>query len=237
MKTFIVAEIGLNHNGKMNTAKKLIRIAAEAGVDAVKFQTYWNIPEYRHLGFTKFQWPVIFYYCKLYDLKWFSTPFDLEAVSFLDSQGMDTWKLPSNAIVLNDPLMLNAIQNAKSRKQTIISTGISNNDKISDLISLFDDKLVTLLHCVSKYPTPIADLNLDRIKQLRERFKIPVGLSDHSLSVFTAPIRAIEYGATVIEKHITLDRNADGPDHRASLEPTELKTMVGCIRIYEELHT
>jgi N,N'-diacetyllegionaminate synthase len=234
MKTFIVAEIGLNANGNLDTARQLVDVAIDAGADAVKFQTYWSIPEFSHLGFSKCEWLRLFLYCELNKIKWFSTPFDIEAVKFLDYWGMDTWKLPSNPIVLDNRELLGAIKRATSRKQTIISTGSSNHLEIGELIELFSDHPVTILHCVSKYPTPIKDLNLDRIDQLQKLFNVPVGFSDHSLAVFAGPIGAVEKGATIIEKHITLDRNADGPDHKASIEPAELKNIIGYIRGYED---
>ena len=243
----IVAEIGLNANGDLDTARKLVDVAIDAGCDAVKFQTYWNIPEYRHLGFSKCEWKRLFLYCELNKIKWFSTPFDLQAVKFLDDLGMDTWKLPSNKIVLGDPYMLDAIQDAKSRKHTIISTGISKMWDIYELMLRFYDKqfindsTMTLLHCVSKYPTPIDEMNLFRIGTLQKRFEVPVGLSDHSTSIFAVPIGAVKLGAVMIEKHITLDRDAIGPDHLASLNPSQLKRMVRGIRNYEweinEKHT
>jgi len=233
MKTFIVAEIGLNHNGNLDTARKLVDVAVGAGVDAVKFQTYWNIPEYRHLGFSKCEWQRLFLYCELKKMKWFSTPFDVEAIRFLDGLGMDIWKLPSNKIVLHDGAMMEGIKKTKSCKQIILSTGISTFSEIEDYLFFFKGIPLTLLHCVSKYPTPIAELNLDRIEELQKRFNVPVGLSDHSSSVFAAPITAIEKGATIIEKHITLDNGAIGPDHAASLNPVALIEMVNRIHWYE----
>jgi N,N'-diacetyllegionaminate synthase len=233
-KVFIVAEVGLNHNGKLRTAKKLVDVAVDAGADAVKFQTYWSIKGFEHLNFTKPQWGKLFRYCESVEIKWFSTPFDLEAVEFLDSWGMDTWKIPSNNIVLNNKQLLGLIKQAKSREHTIISTGASNFIRIGELIEMFGDKKVSILHCVSKYPCPIKDLNLRRIARLKSGFNLPVGFSDHSLGVFAAPITAIEMGAEIIEKHITLSRKAKGPDHKASLEPHELKTMVQWIRGCED---
>jgi N,N'-diacetyllegionaminate synthase len=235
MKTFIVAEIGINHNGNLDTARKLVDVAIDAGADAVKFQTFWDIPELNHLTFSICEWRRLFLFCELRMMKWFSTPFELKAVEFLDDLGMDTWKLPSNKKVLHDGSIMAAIKNAKSRGHTIISTGISDFGEIEDYILYFETvtQPVTLLHCVSKYPTPIKELNLGRILQLRERFNIPVGLSDHSLSVYGALHAVKKMGATIIEKHITLDRNDRGPDQKASIEPAELKTMIRCIREYE----
>ena len=233
----IVAEIGINHNGDLDTARKLVDVAIDAGCDAVKFQTFWNIPEFKHLTFSKCEWYRLILYCELQGVEWFSTPFDLEAVRFLDELGMETWKLPSNKRVLGDQDMLDAIQNAKFRKQTIISTGISNISDIYDLMLRFYDAPglghLILLHCVSKYPTPIDEMNLFRIGVLQKRFGVPVGLSDHSTSIFAVPIGALKMGAVMLEKHITLDRDAAGPDHLASLNPSQLARMVGGIRKFE----
>jgi len=229
----IVAEIGINHNGDLDTARKLVDVAIDAGCDAVKFQTFWNIPEFAHLNFSKCEWYRLILYCELQGIEWFSTPFDLEAVRFLDELGMETWKLPSNIRVLGDQDMLDNIQYSKSRKQTIISTGISNMWDIYKLMFRFNDRPVTLLHCVSKYPTPIDEMNLFRIGELQKRFGVPVGLSDHSTSIFAVPIGALKMGAVMLEKHITLDRDAVGPDHLASLNPSQLVRMVGGIRKFE----
>ena len=233
MKTFIVAEIGVNANGDLDTARKLVDVAVDAGADAVKFQTFWSIPQLNHLEFSKCEWLRLFLYCEMQGIKWFSTPFDITAVRFLDWLGMDIWKIPSNKAVLHCGKMMHAIKYAKSCKQIILSTGISTFAEIEDYI-LFFNKPLTLLHCVSKYPTPIQEMNLGRIEQLQKRFNVPVGFSDHSLTVLTGPIDAVEMGATIIEKHITLDRDGIGPDHKASLEPAEFKTMVRCIRGHEE---
>ena len=233
-KVKIVAEIGINHGGDLDTARKLVDVAINAGCDAVKFQTFWNIPQFKHLNFSKCEWLRLFLYCERKGIEWFSTPFDLEAVRFLDELGMETWKLPSNKIVLGDTEMLDAIHQTKSRKQTIISTGISNFADIYNYQVRFDDEAVILLHCVSKYPTPIDEMNLFRIGVLQKRFEpVPVGLSDHSTSIYAVPIGAIKMGAVMIEKHITLDRDAVGPDHLASFEPFQLERMVRGIRKFE----
>ena len=229
----IVAEVGLNANGNLDTARQLVDVAIDAGCDAVKFQTYWNIPEFAHLNFSKCEWQRLFLYCELQGIEWFSTPIDLQAVDFLDELGMETWKLPSNLRVLGDPNMLSAIESAKSRKLTIISTGVSKMWDIYEQLLRFNDKPVILLHCVSKYPTPIDEMNLFRIEILQKRFEVPVGLSDHSTSIYAVPIGALKMGAVMIEKHITLDRDAVGPDHLASFEPFQLERMVRGIRKYE----
>jgi len=229
----IVAEVGINHGGNIDTARKLVDVAVHAGCDAVKFQTYWNIPEFKYLNFSKCEWYRLFLYCELQGIEWFSTPFDIDAVRFLDELGMERWKLPSNKIVLHNPDMMRAIKGARSRKQTIISTGISSFGDIEDYLLYFIDQPVVLLHCVSKYPTPINEMNLTRIGQLQKRFNVPVGLSDHSTSVFIVPVDAVAMGAVMIEKHITLDRDAIGPDHLASLDPRQLGRMVVNIRALE----
>ena len=233
MKTFIVAEIGVNANGNLDTARKLVDVAVDAGADAVKFQTFWNIPELDHLTFSKFEWKRLFLYCEMQNIEWFSTPFDIFAVRFLDWLGMEIWKIPSNKSVLHDGKMMHAIKYALSCKEIILSTGISTFAEIADYVSFFN-KPLTLLHCVSKYPCTIEEMNLDRITELQKRFNVPVGFSDHSLTVVTGPVDAVIRGATIIEKHITLDRDGVGPDHKASLEPAEFKTMVRCIRGYEK---
>ena len=231
-RTFIVAEIGLNHNGDIKTAKNLIHFANLAGVDACKFQVYWSIPSCKKYNFTKRQWRDLFVLCEGWGMEWFATPFDLEAVKWLDKMEMCRWKLPSNKIVLEDNDLLNEIAKAKNRQSTIISTGISGNKQIKKLIDLFNDKPYALLHCVSKYPTPEHILNLGRIKYLKGIFNCPVGFSDHSTST-TAPLAAVKLGAEIIEKHLTLNRNMEGPDHVASLEPHEFAKMVKNIRNYE----
>ncbi|MHA2039479.1 MAG: N-acetylneuraminate synthase family protein [Promethearchaeota archaeon] len=232
-KTFIIAEVGLNHNSNLTTAKNLIHAAHEAGVDACKFQVYWSIPSCEKYNFTKRQWTELFVLCEGWEIEWFCTPFDIEAVRWLDKMQMKRWKLPSNRLVLDNVYLLNEIARARNRQHTIISTGISNDVKIKELIRIFGNKPYTLLHCVSKYPTPESELNIDRISHLKEIFNCPVGFSDHSIST-TAPLEAVKLGAEVIEKHITLDRNMDGPDHKASLMPNEFKQMVKYIRDYEE---
>lgn len=231
MKTFIVAEIGINHEGDIEVAKQLIDASREAGADAVKFQVFWCFP---HLPrFAKGQWMHLFAYCSTKKMPWFATPFDRDAVEFLNSQRMGTWKIPSNPHVVNNALMLEAISKAEHRKVSIISTGVSDEKEIEWVLQFLGDRSYILLHCVSEYPTSEKNLNLSRIQILQKRFGCPVGFSDHSLSV-TAPLEAVKLGACVIEKHITLDRNMDGPDHKASLLPGEFKQMVDNIRGWED---
>jgi len=231
-KTFIVSEIGLNHNGSHKKARELIHASFVAGADACKFQVYWSIKSCERYNFTKNQWIKLFALCEEYEMEWFCTPFDIEAVRWLDQMGMRRWKLPSNKIVLDNEYLLKEIARARNRRHTIISTGISNDVKIKELIRILGNRDTALLHCVSKYPTPEDELNLDRIVYLKEMFRCPVGFSDHSIST-SAPLEAVKLGAEIIEKHITLNRNMRGPDHRASLQPNEFKQMVGDIRNYE----
>ena len=231
-KTFIVAEIGLNHNGRLATAQYLVYCAFYAGADACKFQVYWSIEDCKKYNFTKPQWTELFTLCECLGIEWFCTPFDIEAVRWLDKIGMRRWKLPSNKIVLNNEYLLKEIARARNRKHTIISTGISTDFQIKELTRILGNKNYSLLHCVSKYPTPENELNLYRIPYLKEMFRCPVGFSDHSIST-TAPLEAVKLGAEIIEKHITLNRNMRGPDHCASLVPKEFKEMVNSIREYE----
>jgi sialic acid synthase SpsE len=235
--TFIIAEIGLNHSGNLKTAKVLVNAAVDAGADAVKFQTYWSIPECEKYNFTKKQWQELFGHCSDWSVnwgvEWFSTPFDIEAVKFLDRLGMKRWKIPSNHLVVKNPQLLKAIAQARNRKYTIISTGISNDVEIRELIRHFGDKPYALLHCVSEYPTPIKKANLYRILYLKDMFDCTVGFSDHSARLML-PLKAVKMGAEIIECHLTLDKNADGPDHLSSLNPDEFKRMVKSIREFEK---
>ena len=226
---FIVAEIGVNHGGNIIQAKRLVRAAKLAGANSVKFQLFSCFKHLKKYEFKKEQWMGLFAHCRLNKIDHFVTPFDRDAVRFLDRQGQTIWKIPSNSSVVNNPQLLEQIAKTKNRLLTIISTGISDDNDIQRLIGFFGDKKVVLLHCVSKYPCPIEELNLERIKHLKETFGLPVGFSDHSISV-TAPLEAVKMGASIVEKHLTLDRNADGPDHSSSLEPHQFKAMVEYIR-------
>jgi N,N'-diacetyllegionaminate synthase len=227
--TFIIAEIGLNHNGNLKTAKTLVAAAVHAGADAVKFQTYWSIPECEKYNFTKKQWGELFGHCGDWGIEWFSTPFDMEAVRFLDQLGMTRWKIPSNRIVVGNAYLLKGIAQARNREHTIISTGISNDREIGELIRYFKNKPYAILHCVSLYPTPIEKADLNRIAHLKAMFQCTVGFSDHSAN-WRLPLRAVKMGAEIIECHLTLDKDAEGPDHKASLTPSEFKKMVKSIR-------
>ena len=227
--TFIVAEIGIAHEGNIINAKRLVNAAKLAGASSVKFQMFNCFDHLKRYEFKKEQWIELFAFCRERRMEFFVTPFDSNAVRFLDRQGQIVWKIPSNPAVVNNIQLIEQIAKTKNRKLTIISTGISDDDEIQWLIDCFADKKVVLLHCISRYPCPIKKLNLERIKYLKEKFNLPVGFSDHSISV-TAPLEAVKRGASIIEKHLTLNRNGGGPDDSSSLEPHQFKRMVEYIR-------
>lgn len=252
----IIAEAGVNHNGNIIIAKKMIDFAKEAGVDYIKFQTF--IPEnlvskyakkaeyqkittasdesqlqmLRKLMLSKNEFIELSDYCKATSIGFISTPFDLESVDFLNSFNMDFWKVPSGEIT-NLPYL---VEIAKTGKPIILSTGMSDLDEIDAALNALHSNgagKITLLHCNTQYPTPIEDVNLNAILTLRDRYNCDVGYSDHTLGI-EVPIAAVALGATVIEKHFTLSSNMEGPDHRASLEPKEFKSMVSAIRNIEK---
>ena len=255
-KVKIIAEAGVNHNGDIIIAKKMIDFAKEAGADYIKFQTF--IPEnlvskyakkaeyqktttaadesqlqmLRKLMLSENEFIEISDYCEATSIGFISTPFDLESVGFLNSFNMDFWKVPSGEIT-NLPYL---VKIAKTGKPIILSTGMSDLDEIDEAISALKDngaRKITLLHCNTQYPTPMEDVNLNAMLTLKDRYNCDVGYSDHTLGI-EVPIAAVALGATVIEKHFTLDRNMEGPDHKASLEPKEFKSMVSAIRNIEK---
>lgn len=258
-RTMIIAEAGVNHNGDMNLAKRLIDVAVEAKVDYIKFQTFkadklvtkkaqkaayqikntedndgsqydmlkkLELSHENHIELIK--------YCKEKDIKFFSTAFDSEGVDYLYSLDLDFFKIPSGEIT-NYPYLKKI---ALTRKPVILSTGMCSEKEIEDAIGVLikfgnERKNITILHCNTEYPTPMKDVNLRAMLTIRSKFDVEVGYSDHTLGI-EIPIAAVALGATVIEKHFTLDRNLPGPDHKASLEPDELKEMVRCIRNIEK---
>ncbi|WP_317367055.1 N-acetylneuraminate synthase [uncultured Tyzzerella sp.] len=256
MSVFIIAEIGVNHNGDLELAKKMILEAKKAGVDAVKFQSFkadklvskdakkadYQIKntekqESQHdmikrLELTEEDHIYLKEICDNEGIMFLSSPFDIESASLLLSLGIDTVKIPSGEIT-NLPYLEEI---GKLYKNIIISTGMSNLDEIKDAISVlnkYGDKNITVLHCNTEYPTPMEDVNLLAIKTLEKELNLPIGYSDHTDGIEVS-ISAVALGATVIEKHFTLDKNLDGPDHKASLEPRELKQMVTSIRNIEK---
>jgi len=248
-KTFIVAEIGVNHSGNLETAKQLIRLSKWAGADAVKFQTWHKgtFPELENLRFNLMDFEDIFDYCNRIGIKWFSTPFDIWSVKFLESEGMTIWKIPSNRAVLDNKEMLEAIAKIENKKRLIISTGAFNQEGLgfyNDIDNIFfkmglyhmEKSKISLLYCISKYPTLPIDYNLQKIITMKNWlafYGCNIGLSDHSATISIA-VAAVALGATVIEKHITLDRNSEGPDHKSSITGKEFKQMVSCIREVEK---
>jgi len=254
--TFIVAEIGVNHNGDVRLAKKLVDAAKDAEVDAVKFQTFktgetvtrsaekaeyqkeiTGSMEYQYgmlkkLELTEEDFKELFDYTEKKDIIFLSSPFDKESVDLLDRLSILAFKVASGEIT-NFPLLEYI---AKKGKPIILSTGMSTLGEIEEALEVFRKKgnnKIVLLHCVTSYPTRIEDANLGVIETLRRRFKLPVGFSDHTLGM-TIPIAAAALGAVLIEKHFTLDRTLPGPDHRSSLEPDELKGMVRAVREVEK---
>lgn len=251
-RVFIIAEAGVNHNGDIKTAKRLIDAAVGAGADAVKFQTFkaenlvcktaqkaeyqmktTNQSETQYdmlkkLELTEQMHKELMEYCMKKNILFLSTPFDVESIKLLSGLGMQTFKIPSGEIT-NLPYLR---ETAKQQKKVILSTGMSSMDEVKAAVDVLKDsgaKDITLLHCNTQYPTPVPDVNLLAMVKMREELGLPVGYSDHTQGI-EIPIAAAALGAVVIEKHFTLDKNMEGPDHKASLEPLELKQMVEGIR-------
>ena len=255
MKTLIIAEAGVNHNGNFEIAKQLVDKAVEAGADIVKFQTckaenvisrYADKAEYqkvttgeadsqlemvRKLMLTYEEYGKLKEYCDEKGITFLSTAFDLPSVDFLHSIGMKLWKIPSGEIT-NLPLL---IKIASLHEPIIMSTGMSELSEVADAVKtliLYGANDITLLHCTTEYPAPYEDVNLKAMETMRDAFDLPIGYSDHTKGL-EIPVAAVARGACVIEKHFTLDRNMEGPDHKASIEPDELKQMVSMIRHVE----
>lgn len=255
MSVFIIAEAGVNHNGDFDTACRLVDAAKESGVDCIKFQTFKSSKlvsrnaqkaEYqkkntddssqqdmlKKLELTFEQFLKLKEYCDKAGICFLSTPFDFESIEFLDSIDMPFWKIPSGEVT-NLPYL---VALAKTKKPVVMSTGMCDMTEIKAAIDLLKDNGTTdikLLHCNTEYPTPFEDVNLLAMQTMRDAFGLEVGYSDHTKGI-EVPIAAVALGATIIEKHFTLDRNMEGPDHKASLEPDELKAMVSGIRHIEK---
>ena len=257
MTVIIIAEAGVNHNGDLDMAKKLIDVAAETGVDLVKFQTFsadrlvtlaakkadyqtkttdGNESQHemlRRLELTPEMHKELIAHCASRNIGFFSTGFDIESVDLLVSLGQDHFKIPSGEIT-NLPFLRHIGQ---LDKPVILSTGMATLGDIEAAISVLEEAgtsraNLTVLHCTTEYPTPMADVNLRAMLSIKSSFGVEVGYSDHTTGIEVA-IAAVALGATVIEKHFTLDRNLPGPDHNASLVPSELKAMVSAIRNIE----
>lgn len=252
---YIIAEIGVNHNGSLQVAKKLIDAAAIAGVDAVKFQTFkaeslvcknTEKAEYQKksdnsgdsqfemlkvLEMTSQMHEELLQYSEGKGIQFLSSPFDIESINYLDDLGIPIIKVPSGEIT--DFPYLKRVGELK--KKVIMSTGMARLEEIEAAVNVLHDSgsgEIILLHCNSEYPTPYEDVNLKAMLSLRDRFGLKVGYSDHTMGI-EIPIAAVAMGAAVIEKHFTLDRKMLGPDHKASLEPDELVRMVKAIRNVE----
>lgn len=255
-KVFIIAEAGVNHNGDINIAKKLVDVASEAGADAVKFQTFKadklvcknaKKAEYqiettgkcesqyemlKKLELTEHMHKELIDYCSSKNIMFLSTPFDIESIRLLSRLGIKMFKISSGDIT-NLPYLLEI---ARQRKKVILSTGMSSMDEVRASVNVLKNngtKEIILLHCNTQYPTPMQDVNLFAMVRMHEEFGLPVGYSDHTQGI-EVPIAAVALGAVVIEKHFTLNKNMEGPDHKASLEPDELKKMVEGIRKIEK---
>lgn len=256
--TLIIAEAGVNHNGSIHLAKQLIDVAADAGVDMVKFQTFKtenlvsrtapkavyqqkNLPDgdvsqssmLKKLELSPAQHLELIEYCNCRGVRFFSTAFDLDSIDFLGNLHVGLWKIPSGEIT-NYPYIKRI---ASYSEPIILSTGMSTMDEVKEAVQVLlkfgvERSQITILHCNTEYPTPMQDVNLRAMQTLHFEFGVNVGYSDHTRGI-EVPIAAVALGATVIEKHFTLDRTMKGPDHKASLEPGELKSMVRAIRNIE----
>lgn len=261
-RTIIIAEAGVNHNGDINNAFKLVDVASDAGVDYVKFQTFkaeklvskeakkaeYQIENTKNSNESQFQMlkklelspeqhEQLIDYCKQKNIRFFSTAFDLDSLRYLKDLGLEIVKIPSGEIT-NYPYLRIA---AQLFKKVILSTGMCTIDDINGALQVFLSfgvslENITILHCNTEYPTPYGDVNLKAMLSIGEQFHTKIGYSDHTLGI-EVPIAAVALGATVIEKHFTIDKNMEGPDHRASLEPNELKLMVSAIRNVEKALT
>lgn len=253
---FIIAEAGVNHNGDIEIAIKLVDAAVAAGADAIKFQTFVpeeivtgtaekaayqkeNVPGQetqldmiRRLALSKDDFRTLKIYCDHKGIMFLSTPFDYQSVDFLNELGVPLFKIPSGELV-NDRFLRYV---AARGKPLIISTGMATLGEVEEALEAVQSAgncQITLLHCTSAYPTPYEEVNLQAMVTLRHAFGLPVGYSDHTPGIEVA-IAAVAMGAAVIEKHFTLSRRMEGPDHKASLEPDELAAMVRAIRNVEK---
>jgi N,N'-diacetyllegionaminate synthase len=258
MKTLVIAEAGVNHNGDIELAKKLIDVAADAGADLVKFQTFSADrlvtqsalkAEYqalatdkiesqhemlRKLELTESMHHELINHCANREIGFFSTGFDIESINFLASLGQELFKIPSGEIT-NLPFLRHI---GGLGKRVLLSTGMSNIHEVAAALNALElagtpKQKITVLHCTSSYPAELSDVNLRAMISIHDEFGVEVGYSDHTLGIEVA-IAAVALGAKVIEKHFTLDRNMSGPDHKASLEPDELIRMVAGIRSIEK---
>lgn len=255
MSIYIIAEAGVNHNGDLELAKQLVDRAAEAGADCVKFQTFHSellvssfapkaeyqkdatgseesqLEMVKKLELPYEAFVILKEHCQAKGIDFLSTPFDLSSIQFLDELGVPFWKIPSGEVT-NYPYLA-AI--GKTQRPVVMSTGMCTLEEIRQAKEILENHgtpSVRLLHCNTEYPTPFQDVNLKAMETLRREFGVEVGYSDHTTGI-EIPIAAAAMGAAILEKHFTLDRNMEGPDHRASLEPGELLVMVQAVRHVE----
>lgn len=255
----IIAEAGVNHNGSLELAKKLIDEAVEAGVDIIKFQTFKSdklvskaarqaeyqqrnigkqdegqLAMLKKLELSQADHEELIAYCDEKGIRFFSTAFDIDSIDYLHSLNMGLWKIPSGEIT-NYPYLRKI---AQYKEPVILSTGMCELTDIEAALNVLlefgvNKEQITILHCNTEYPTPFEDVNLRAMLEIGDKFGVKIGYSDHTQGI-EVPIAAVALGATVIEKHFTLDKNMEGPDHKASLEPDELKAMVSSIRNIEQ---
>ena len=258
-RVLIIAEAGVNHNGSLELAKQLIDKAVEAGVDIIKFQTFKSeklvsktakqadyqrrnigkkgegqLDMLRKLELSQADHEELIAYCNQKGIRFFSTAFDMDSIDYLHSLNMNLWKIPSGEIT-NYPYLRKI---AQYQEPVILSTGMCELADIEAAMNVLLEfgvkkEQITILHCNTEYPTPFSDVNLKAMLEIGEKFDVQVGYSDHTNGI-EVPIAAVSLGASVIEKHFTLDKNMEGPDHKASLEPVELKAMVTAIRNIEQ---
>ncbi len=259
MRTLIIAEAGVNHNGSIDIAKQLVDKAADAGADIIKFQTFKSeklvsksahqadyqkknigklsddsqLNMLKKLELSEQDHIELMHYCQKKGIKFFSTAFDMDSIDFLHSLNLGLWKIPSGEIT-NYPYLKKI---AQYHEPVILSTGMCEIEDISaamDVLLKYGVKReqITILHCNTEYPTPFEDVNIRAMQEMRDKFHVSIGYSDHTKGI-EVPIAAVALGASVIEKHFTINRNMEGPDHKASLEPDELKAMVSAIRHIE----
>jgi len=258
MSVFIIAEAGVNHNGSIKLAKELIDVAVESGADAVKFQTFkaeslvsktaqkadyqkqtTDASESQFDMLKKLELDVdthkeLIAYCQEKDIMFLSTPFDHDSIDMLNDLGLEIFKIPSGEIT-NLPYLRHI---GSLSKKVVLSTGMSNLKEVGDALSILINAgtlkdNITVLHANTMYPTPMEDVNLNAMLTIQKEFSVDIGYSDHTLGI-EVDIAAVAMGASCIEKHFTLDKTMNGPDHKASLEPEELKAMVGAIRNIEK---
>ena len=259
MKVKIILEAGINHNGSLNLAKKMVDVAAKSGADFIKFQTFKadylvtkyakrasyslknfkkNLTHYEMLK--KFELSekdhfVLIKYCKKKNIRFLSSPFSIESFDFLNKLKIETIKIPSGEIT-NLPFLRHI---GKHKKKIIISTGMSYLNEVKEALQILvkagtTKKNITVLHCNTEYPSPFSDINLKAMLAMKKKLGVKIGYSDHSLGTIV-PIAATAMGASIIEKHFTLNKKLSGPDHKASLSPSEVYQMVDGIRVAEKI--